>query len=128
MSKGLLNSSDGSDLSVMLIGVVLVVLPLSFFTPKAAELGVEASIKTSSLIFLYGVSTIIGGFTRGEAKYFGYFVDISALLGVALAITGPILQVIETGLWMKIAVVGFIFISIPSTVGERVTRRRGKPE
>lgn len=109
--------ADDMNLSVMLTGVVLVFLPFSLQAPVLSDLlGVQVSLLTTVIFMAYGVSTIIGGFLKGEAEYMEYFVDISAALGFLLFLVGPVMNfAIEQSLWTKLAVFSLLFISIPST-------------
>ncbi|MFB6114769.1 MAG: hypothetical protein ABEK04_00625 [Candidatus Nanohalobium sp.] len=116
--------ADDMNLSVMMVGAVLVFLPFSLNAPMLSDLvGVQVSLLTTVLFMAFGISTIVGGFLQGEAEYLEYFVDISAALGLLLFIVGPVMNfAVKKGLWTKFSIFALLFISIPSTAMVWYTR------
>jgi hypothetical protein len=109
---------------IMLIGFVI------FFSATIIQfdlvsnfLDVELSIVESLIFMGYGASTFIGGFLQGEAENLEYLVDISAAVGFVLLFGESITQLlVSEGLWFKISLLTFLFLSIPSTLAVWYTR------
>jgi hypothetical protein len=109
---------------IVLLGIFM------FFSAFAVQakllsnfIGVEFSILETLLFMGYGASTALGGFLHGEAEYLEYFVDISAAVGLLLFFGGSLAEtLISQGLWFKVSVIAFFFLSIPSTGAVWYTR------
>lgn len=119
------SESGDVDLVIMLIGTAIILFSLGSGTQQISDyLTMKMSLIGTLIMFIYGGSTLIGGLQRGEASYLGYFVEISSLIGILLVIIGPLLAIVEESLWITIAASSLVFISIPSTIGARLTRKR----
>lgn len=116
--------ADDMSFSVILIGMILFFLPFLMLAPEIeSSIGFELSLLQTVVFMAYGISTMVGGFLRGEAEYLEYFVDFAASAGLLLLIFGPPLGfLIPENIWNRLTIVSLFFLSVPSTAASWYTR------
>lgn len=111
------------NVSVVFTGFLLAFVPAVLKLPRFSQItGVKIATSTLALFLVYGMSTIVGGVLRGQAKSLGYFVDISTVLGAILFILGPLTGFMDGSTWFNVSVGSLLLISLPSTAAVWYTR------
>ncbi|WEL23418.1 hypothetical protein [Candidatus Nanohalovita haloferacivicina] len=119
------NSEGQINPPVMILGAIIIVISLTFYIPSISDsYRADPGLLSTVLFVLYGISTFSGGFLQGESEYMHYMIDISASVGGILIAVGPLTNIIDQGLWIKLTAVALVFLSIPSTLATWYTREK----
>lgn len=112
--SGFLDYAEDMNLEIILMGLSMMFGPYTLSFLGITEV-ISSSLSTVQILilFLYGLVTVLGGFFHGEALYLRSFMDLSAITGIAILATA-VFPIIETSLWIKVSLIGLVFLAIPS--------------